>query len=398
MKAIILGAGRIGRGFVSELLINNHVEVVLFDANDELVKMLNKKKEYTIHVLGDESLSTKVNNVKAYPISNVEQLAKQWEESNVIFTACGGKNMLSVGETLGKAFRLLLDKDKVHISNIITCENWIDPATDLKQGILETLNDEESKKVFKKNIGVSESVILCTGTGAPDPTKVVNEMDTWVQNLWYLPIDKNRIVGDVPKWNHIEFIDNFGNLLKQKLYTNNTSVASIAFFGKLLGIERVADAANHPNIEPLLEKIYEEINISLINGMGISEKSQLEFSKKAKAKYKDYNIVDDVRRIARDPIRKLGPEDRLIGPMKMALKANVKPRAIALATAAALFYQDPNDEDAIRLVKLRKTKGIDYILTTISKLDPNEEIAQLIKAGIDELKQRGWIKDCEGDE
>lgn len=392
MKAIILGAGRIGRGFVCELLLSNYVEVVFFDASDDMVKALNEKKEYTIHVLGNEELSTKVENVKAYSIHDIEQLATSWEESDMIFTACGGKNMPAVGETLGKAFRLLLEKGAVHTSNIITCENWIDPATDLKTAILETLNDEESKDVFEKNTGVSESVILCTGTGAPDPSKVVNEMDTWVQNLWYLPVDKSRIVGDIPQWNHIQFIDNFGNLLKQKIYTNNTSVASVAFFGRLRGIRRVADAANHPDIEPLLDKVYEEINAALINGMGIDEKSQLEFSKNAKAKYTDYNIVDDVTRIARDPIRKLGPEDRLIGPLKMALKAGVQPKTIALATAAALYYQDPEDADANKLVELRKEKGIDYILTAISKLEKDEEATKLIKKGIEELKQRGWIE------
>lgn len=391
MKAIILGAGRIGRGFVSELLLHNNVEITFFDASEDMVRMLNEKGEYTIHVLGNEELNTKVKNVKAYSIQDIDALAEEWSNSDFIFTACGGKNLPVVGETLGKAFHQLLENDSVRQSNIITCENWIDPAVDLKEALLRTLADKDKQSQFEQNVGVSESVILCTGTGAPDPSQVENEMDTWVQNLRYLPVDKSRILGTVPNWEYITFIDDFGDLLKQKIYTNNTSVASIAFLGRLKGIQRVADAANHPDIEPILDQVYEEINAALINGMGINEESQLTFSKNAKAKYTDYNIVDDVTRIARDPIRKLGPEDRLIGPLKMAIDAGVTPKAIALATAAALYYQNPEDEDAQTLVNLRETKGIDYILKTISKLDMEEKATLLIKEGIKELKSRGWI-------
>ena len=46
MKAMILGAGRIGRGFVSELLHVNQVEITYFDASPVMVDKLNEKKEY----------------------------------------------------------------------------------------------------------------------------------------------------------------------------------------------------------------------------------------------------------------------------------------------------------------------------------------------------------------
>ena len=81
-----------------------------------------------------------------------------------------------------------MKENAVHVSNIVTCENWIDPAKDLKKAIVSNLNAEE-QSCLRKNVGVSESVIMCTGTG-PDPDKVTNEMDTWVQNMRYLPIDR----------------------------------------------------------------------------------------------------------------------------------------------------------------------------------------------------------------
>ena len=234
MKAMILGAGRIGRGFVSELLHANQVEITYFDASSVMVDKLNEKKEYTIHVLGAEELNTHMEGVQAHLFYDIDALCSCWKEADFLFTACGGKNMGNVGETLAKAFKRLVEENAVHVSNIVTCENWINPAKDLKEAIVSNLNEEE-RKLFEENVGVSESVIMCTGTGAPDPDKVTNEMDTWVQNMRYLPIDRDRIKGEIPQWDYVEFVTDFGDLLKQKIYTNNTSVATVSYLGKAEG-------------------------------------------------------------------------------------------------------------------------------------------------------------------
>ena len=392
MKAIILGAGRIGRGFVTELMTLNNIQVTFFDAMPAMVESLNREKEYTIHVLGNPDLDLRKTDVVAYETSDTDKLAQCWQEADFVFTACGGKNLKSVGATLASAFKKMAAAGKLHVSNIVTCENWIDPAKDLKEGILEKLSVQEAEE-FEKYTGVSEAVILCTGTGAPDPSKVANPMDTWVQNLRYLPIDRDRIKGEIPKLEYVEFVPAFGDLLKQKIYTNNTSVATVAYLGRLLGKTYVAESANDPQIEPILDGVYAEINQALVKGLGINEESQLAFSKRAKAKYTDPDIIDVVTRIGRDPIRKLGPEDRFIGPMTIAINAGVEPKNIALGCAAALYFENPEDESAVELAKMRREKGIDYILENVSKLDLNGPVAKEIKAAVETLKQKGWIRE-----
>lgn len=392
MKVIILGAGRIGRGFITQLMLLNHVKITYFDANDEMVKKLNDAQSYTIHVLGHPDLDIVHSGYEAYSIKDTDQMARSWAEADFIFTACGGKNMTAVGKTIAEAFKKMYANKQVHVSNIMTCENWVDPAKDLKNSITEELNEEELAS-FKENIGVGENVILCTGTGSPDPSKVTNEMDTWIQNFPYLPMEKNAIKGELPEWEYVDYIENFGNLLTQKLYTNNTSCGSVAYLGTLLGKKYMAEAANDPVIEPIMDEIYNEINVALIKGMNIDPESQYAFSKRAKAKYTDRDIVDLLSRIARDPLRKLRPNDRLIGPSRIALSVGVKPTAIALCTAAALFYEDEQDESSLKLAEMRKEKGIDYILQTVCELDPNEELYAMIKNSVKELQERGWLKE-----
>lgn len=392
MNVIVLGAGRIGRGFVTQIMLLNGVKITYFDAMEEMVEKLNSVKEYTIHVLGHPELDIIHKDYHAYSIENIEQLANEWEKADFIFTAVGGKNMKSVGKTIAKAFKKLISNNGVHISNIMTCENWVDPAKDLKNSILEDLTDLE-QQIFEKNIGVGENVILCTGTGSPDPSKVVNEMDTWIQNFPYLPMEKEAIKGELPHWNYVDFVEHFGNLLTQKLYTNNTSCGSVAYLGTLLGKKYMAEASNDPVIEPIMDKVYDEINKALINGLGIDQESQYAFSKRAKEKYQDRDIVDLLSRIARDPLRKLGPNDRLIGPSKIALSVGVKPKAIALCTAAALFYYNSDDEASIQLKEMREKKGIGYILENVCELKPQEELYQMILNSVKDLQDRNWLKE-----
>ncbi len=105
----------------------------------------------------------------------------------------------------------------------------------------------------------SGTVVNCYTAGWRNLLKKYPQ-DVWVQNFWYLPIDKSRLKGEIPKIKSVELMDHFGNFLTQKMYTNNTSNAVIAYTGYLLGYDILADAANSPEIQKLLDSAYKEIN------------------------------------------------------------------------------------------------------------------------------------------
>jgi mannitol-1-phosphate 5-dehydrogenase len=54
------------------------------------------------------------------------------------------------------------------------------------------------------------------------------------------------------------------------------------------------------------------------------------------------HLQDSVERVGRDPHRKLGWDDRLVGTLRLALHQNIVPRRYALGTAAALATLDPS--------------------------------------------------------
>ena len=101
--------------------------------------------------------------------------------------------------------------------------------------------------------------------------------------------------------------------------------------------------------------------------------------------------MDFIERNARDPIRKLGPEDRLVGSARLVQSYGIVPENLCTAIAAAIYYRSPGDPFAEELVRMRTEEGVDAMLTKVCKLDPDGELGRLIKQKIAQLKEWGWI-------
>lgn len=62
---------------------------------------------------------------------------------------------------LAKAFKKAGEENAVHVSNIVTCENRINPAKDLKEAIVFKSERRGTQAVWREQ-QASESVIMCT--------------------------------------------------------------------------------------------------------------------------------------------------------------------------------------------------------------------------------------------
>ena len=388
-KAILFGAGKIARGFLGQLLYLSNFEITFVDVYEPIVSVLNEKKTYHVHVLGDKSLDSDVTHIKAYLFDEKESIYHTFYESDIAFVSVGGNHLTDVAKSLADIFNRFGIQKK--IKNIIVCENWRDAANTFKTAMLKFLN-EENKELFEKFIGVSEAVLMRTATQPDEELAKLYPQDVWVQNFWYLPIDGSRIRGEIPKIQCVELLDEFGNFLTQKMYTNNTSNAVIAYSGYLLGYEILAEAANSLEISALLDEAYKEINQILVAELGVDEKQQIEFAQKARAKYCDWTIVDKVIRHGKDPIRKLGPQDRLIAPCRMALKHGIYPKTLINTIAKALYFDEPSDVEAVKLKMLRQQKGIEYVLQTVCGLDKNERLYHEVLKSVEQIKEQGLVK------
>ena len=54
MKAVMYGAGSIGRGFIGALFSEIGYEVVFIDVNDDVIHLINKEKTYPQIIMNEE--------------------------------------------------------------------------------------------------------------------------------------------------------------------------------------------------------------------------------------------------------------------------------------------------------------------------------------------------------
>ena len=87
-KAIQIGAGNIGRGFIGGLLSNAGYHVVFADVNQQVIDKINEDGTYTIHVMDVESSEQVITNISGVN-STTPAMVDEIVEAEIITTAVG---------------------------------------------------------------------------------------------------------------------------------------------------------------------------------------------------------------------------------------------------------------------------------------------------------------------
>ncbi len=389
MSCVIFGAGKIARGFIGHLLYLSKIPFVFVEKSEALAETINERGQYTVNILGNSAKNCVVKGVKALTFSRPEEIVQAIAEADAVFDAVGGKNLKEIVPFLAKGIEA-----KSHLGgdlNCITCENWKQPADILKDGILAVLS-ADARPYFDAHVGITEAVILRSAIEA-DPSQIAADpLIVNVQDFWELPVDASRVKGTLPAVQGLKPIAEFTGFLERKFYTYNAANGTVSYLGALLGYTVLAEAAHDERILAVLDGVYQETARALSQKHHFPLDEQLAFTQTSKAKLQDYTIVDTIERNARDPIRKLGPDDRLVGSARLVESCGIRPESLCVAIAAAIYYENDGDESARRLRQMREEKGVDSVLSNVCGLQPDSELGKLIKEKIEILKKEGLIR------
>lgn len=367
-KIIVIGAGKTGRGFIGRLICESRSgcrntasaknisdcrnttsamnvpgcpEIIFIDKNKELVTQLNQEKSFTVSFFGGRREDFTVDNFCAYTWEKLP--SDLFAQADLILVSVCGPNLKDVGKELSTR----LHPDKHYY--IITCENSSHPSVVLKEAI------------GLSNVSVSEATVFCT-------TIEKTGLDISSENYPYLQCDGDLLDGYVPPVKAIKPISAFGNFLTRKLFTYNAASCIIAYLGWLKGYTDYAEAANDEEILQLLDRNYAVTNDCLCREFGYEKADQEEFAKLSRDKFTDRTIADTVARNAREPQRKLGKEERIIGPLLVINHYGQDASVLEMTAAAALLY-DNEGEDTWRAIKSGKT--CEELLTGLCGLTPD---------------------------
>lgn len=135
-----------------------------------------------------------------------------------------------------------------------------------------------------------------------------------------------------------------------KLYCHNAGHATAAYLAQRVGLTTMDQLRTRPDLLALVRRaMVDEAGAVLVHRYAGSDAlftpaAMADFADDLIARMVNPYLRDAVVRVTRDPARKLGWDDRLIGAMRLALAVGIAPRALALGAAAALADYAPEDD------------------------------------------------------
>ncbi len=387
--AVIVGAGKIGRGFLAHLCFAAGWSVTFVESNCSVAEELRRAGSYRLRVLSRPPRTELMEGFAIHDWSETAAITSALGTADLVLTAVGGQNLREVASELGSMLHARIEDVSRDPLNIITCENWVHPAGVMREGLLAPLGTRATGSA-RGRLGVSEAIVL---RSCMEPTAGEREQDPFslrVQDFWELPVDASGLALPAPILPGVVAEENFAHALERKLYTYNAASATMAFLGIPLGLTYLHEASGDPDVSQVVAEVLEESSEAVCAAYGYDRSDQRRFCAQAIAKYSNPDLADTLERQVRDPVRKLAPADRLVGAASLCLEHDVEPRSLCLAIAAGIRYENPDDPSACQMASIRQEGGTAAVLSKICGLEAGSTLARMVTDREPDL-ERLWL-------
>lgn len=348
-RALIYGAGALGRGFVAPLFARAGWEVSFVDVDGALVERLRAGGRYRAATAGrDGYVFDDVPVAAAYHLGEEDDAL---DAADVVISCVGARQCLALWRKLARA------------RAVVTCENESDSAVKLR-----ALSG--NPRVY---FGIPDVITSCTAPPAllaRDPLTVVTEEGVLIveDGECALPATVERVdgAGVREQW-------------ACKLYLHNSPHCLVAYLGFRRGCTWMHEAMARPEIDAVAVGAMEELKAGVTFAGLVRPALAASYAEKELRRFRNARLFDPIARVAREPLRKLGRGERLTGAAQLALYAGVRPVNLARGIQAALDYRDPDDPD-LALSILRGALGAGEVLRMVADVGEHDPLYRLVLA------------------
>lgn len=387
----MFGAGNIGRGFLGQLFHETGYETTFVDVVEDVIRELNARHAYPVRIVGDETQTLRIENVSAVHAGDREAVAETIAAADLAATAVGVQNLPRIAPAIAAGIERRFAADGAGPLNFIICENMIDAGPYMREQVRQHLSPA-FHAALDAQVGFVEASIGRMVPIMTEKEKAEDPLLVCVEPYADLPVDANGFKGDIPPLKNMHPYDNFGAYVERKLFVHNLSHATAAYLGYLRGHEYVWQAVADERVRGEVLAAVGETCEGLVRKHGMDPVALRAHAEDLLHRYSNKGLGDQIARIAKDPIRKLGPKDRLIGSGLMCLEQGVAPEHVAFAAAAAIRYDHPDDDAAQTVQHLYREGGLDRVFTDICKLPADSPLADRIRQQHERLVAEHWVR------
>ncbi|QBR73636.1 mannitol-1-phosphate 5-dehydrogenase [Microbacterium sediminis] len=367
MKAVHFGAGNIGRGFVGLLLHEGGYELVFSDVAAPLVDAINAADQYTVHEVGVGGRDHVVTGFRALnSAQDPDAVAAEVAAADVATTAVGPTVLRFIAPLLVAGLRRR-DPGAAPLQ-VMACENAIG-ATDTLRGEMQAAAGDDWDELAARAVFANTAVDRIV-PGQPDGAGI----DVTVEPFFEWAIERAPFGDTPPNIPGAHFVDDLSPYIERKLFTVNTGHATAAYLGAQAGHEKIAEALADESVAAGVEAALEDTSRILVAKHEFAPEELAEYRATILDRFRNDALPDTVRRVGRQPLRKLSRHERFIGPAAEAAERGLPVDGLLAAVGAALAFDDPEDEQSVEMRRLLGELDAPEFVRRVSGLDADHPL------------------------
>ena len=373
-KAVHFGAGNIGRGFIGEILFENGFEIAFVDVNEKIIDALNERGSYEIEIAEDGQRHIAVSGVRGINNGkNPEEVVAAIAEADIITTAIGPNILPFIAGLIAQGIEARKAAGNTQTIDVLACENMIGGSAFLYEEVKKHLS-EDGLAYAEEFVGFPNAAVdrIVPAQSHEDPLFVVVEpFNEWV-------VETSRMKNPALKLDKVHYETNLEPFIERKLFSVNSGHATSAYTGAYYGAATILEALQNVTVKNNVEAVLAEIRSLLVAKWNFEEKALEDYHKVIISRFENPFIVDEVTRVARTPIRKLGFDERFIRPIR-ELKERGLSYTYLLQTVGYVFaYRDETDEQSVQLQALLAEKPLEEVVKEVTGLTDQELIDEIV--------------------
>jgi mannitol-1-phosphate 5-dehydrogenase len=373
-KLVIFGAGKIGRSFIGQVFSRSGYEVVLVDINHELIRLLNKEKCYRVIIKSSTVNETLViQNIRGVHLGEEDEVVAELADASLAAVSVGQQGLPAALPLMARSLLTRRLQYGEWPLDIIIAENMRNADAYVSAELKKSLPADYPLDTL---VGLVETSI---GKMVPIMTHKDLEEDplqVFAEPYNTLIVSKKGFKNPVPVVADLAPKDNIKAWVDRKLFIHNLGHATAAYlgYGKNPAWVYLAEALQDLEIQHLTRQtMLQSADILRALYPGEFTSTQLEeHIDDLLTRFQNKALGDTIFRVGCDLYRKLSPEDRLVAPIRAAVKFNKPYDLIVNALKYAISFRAtdengkfyPADEQFFREAE----KGVDHVISQICRL------------------------------
>lgn len=369
-KAVHFGAGKIGCGFIGDLLHDSGYEIVFADVVQAAIDNLNATHDYRLFLINHDYQEKVIDHISALnSVTEPEKVAAAIADADILTTSVMASNLGKVAPVIAQGLkkRLMVRNDKLIV---MACENAIMGTDILKKELMQTgvLTSEELEQAAVYPNTAVDRMVFSGKHGGHRGIEVSDSYELAVEQVKLPEGNKEPIRG-------AEYVAELEPYLQRKIYIINGGHAISAYLGKAQGKTTVQDVLHDSQLLPKVRGAMLEAAAALEKMYGFPHQKLVDYMEKLMVgRFTTPGVSDPVERVGREPIRKLSPQDRIMGPALKCQELGLPNDYLLQGAASAFHFTNSEDQQAVELQDYIQKNGIEAAIERYTTVSPESSM------------------------